>query len=71
MTSEVALSPMSSGRMISKVCAFFSIPSWWMPLSWAKAFLPTIALLNCTGKPETVATSRLACMILVASTPVR
>src|SRR5258708_5539023 len=22
-----------------------------MPLSWAKAFLPTIALLNCTGNP--------------------
>ena len=70
MTSEVALRPTSSGRMISKVSAFFSIPSWWMPLSWAKAFLPTIALLNCTGKPETVATRRLACMILVVSMPV-
>ena len=71
MTRLVAFRPTSSGRMISKVCAFFSIPSWWMPLSWAKAFLPTIALLNCTGKPETVATSRLACMILVVSMPVR
>jgi hypothetical protein len=53
---DVALRPTSSGRMISKVPACFSIPSWWMPLSWAKAFLPTMALLNWTGKPETVAT---------------
>jgi len=27
------------------------MPSWWMPLSCAKAFLPTMALLYCTGKP--------------------
>ena len=27
------------------------MPSWWMPASWAKAFLPTMALLNWTGKP--------------------
>ena len=29
-----------------------------MPLSWAKAFLPTIALFGWTWKPETVATRR-------------
>ena len=57
--------------MISNVPACFSIPSWWMPLSWAKAFLPTIALLYCTENPLTVATSRLACMIRVVSMPVR
>jgi hypothetical protein len=27
------------------------MPSWWMPDSCAKAFLPTMALLYCTGKP--------------------
>jgi hypothetical protein len=45
----------------------FSMPSWWMPLSWAKAFLPTIALLGCTAKPDTVATRREICMIFVVS----
>ena len=33
------------------------MPSWWMPDSWAKAFLPTIALLYWTGKAETADTS--------------
>jgi hypothetical protein len=41
-----------------------------MPLSCAKAFFPTMALLNYTGKPDTVATRREICMILVVSTPV-
>mmetsp|Transcript_24111 Transcript_24111/g.44754 ORF Transcript_24111/g.44754 Transcript_24111/m.44754 type:complete len:210 (+) Transcript_24111:346-975(+) len=70
MTRFVSLRPTSSGRMISKVSAFLSIPSWWMPDSWAKAFLPTMALLNCTGKPETAATRREMFMILVLSMPV-
>src|SRR3984957_19885134 len=33
------------------------MPSWWMPLSWAKALRPTIALLYCTGNEVTAATS--------------
>ena len=33
------------------------MPSWWMPLSCAKAFRPTIALLYCTGKEVTADTS--------------
>jgi hypothetical protein len=33
------------------------MPSWWMPLSWAKAFRPTMALLYCTGKDVTADTS--------------
>ena len=37
--------------MISYVDAFFSMPSWWMPLSCAKAFEPTMALLGCTDEP--------------------
>ena len=45
------------------------MPSWWMPLSWAKAFLPTTALLGWTGKPETAETRREMRMILEASTP--
>jgi hypothetical protein len=56
--------------MISKVSALFSIPSWWMPDSCAKAFLPTMALFGCTAKPETVETRREMCMIFVVSTPV-
>lgn len=38
--------PMSSGRMISYVSGLFSMPSWWMPDSCAKAFAPTMA---CAG----------------------
>ena len=56
--------------MISKVSAFFSMPSWWIPDSCAKAFLPTIALLNCTGKPETEATRWEMFMIFRVSIPV-
>ena len=37
--------------MISYVFLFLSIPSWWIPDSCAKAFFPTTALLNWTGKP--------------------
>jgi len=45
----------------------FSIPSWWMPLSWAKAFRPTIALLYCTGNEVTAETSFEARVSIVAS----
>ncbi len=41
-----------------------------MPLSWAKAFLPTMALLNCTGNPLTEATRRDIAISLRESTPV-
>jgi hypothetical protein len=37
--------------MISYVAAFLSTPSWWMPLSCAKALRPTMALLGCTSNP--------------------
>ncbi len=57
MTSEDFFRPTLSGVMISKVSACFNTPSWWMPLSWAKAFRPTIALLYCTGKAVTRETS--------------
>ena len=50
--------------------AFFSMPSWWMPLSCAKAFRPTIALLYCTGNEVTAETSREARVSCVASMPV-
>ena len=36
------------------------MPSWWMPLSCANAFRPTIALLYWTGKLVTAETSREA-----------
>ena len=51
---------LGSGFIISKVPACFSIPSWCIPDSCAKAFLPTTALLNWTGNPETFETKRLA-----------
>ena len=70
MTSEVAFTPTLSGVMISKVCAFFSMPSWWMPLSCAKAFRPTIALLYCTGNADTAEMSLEARISIVLSTPV-
>ncbi len=47
--------------------AFFSMPSWWMPLSCEKAFRPTIALLYCTGKDDTADTSLEARVSMVAS----
>ena len=47
------------------------MPSWWMPLSCAKALAPTIALFGCTEKPVTVDSSREALVILVASMPVQ
>ena len=47
------------------------MPSWWMPLSWANAFRPTIALLYCTGNEVAAATSLLARIIMVASMPVQ
>ena len=53
--------------MISNVSTFFRTPSWWMPDSCRNAFLPTIALLNWTGKPDTVLTRREMPMILVVS----
>jgi hypothetical protein len=46
------------------------MPSWWMPLSCAKAFLPTIALLYCTGKAETADTSLEARISIFVSMPV-
>ncbi len=42
-----------------------------MPLSCAKAFRPTIALLYCTGNEVTAATSFEARVSMVASTPVQ
>ena len=46
------------------------MPSWWMPLSWAKALAPTIALFACTAMPVMPLTMRLARVISVATTPV-
>jgi hypothetical protein len=57
--------------MISYVASFLSIPSWWMPDSWANAFEPTTALLGGTTKPVTVLTRRLTRVSCVASMPVR
>src|ERR1700742_4175046 len=42
-----------------------------MPLSWANAFRPTIALLYCTGNEVTAETSFDARVSMVASTPVQ
>jgi hypothetical protein len=33
------------------------MPSWWMPLSCANAFRPTMALLYCTGNEVALATT--------------
>ncbi len=46
------------------------MPSWWMPDSWLKAFLPTIALLYWTGKPVTLETSLEARDSKLVTTPV-
>ena len=45
------------------------MPSWWIPLSWAKALRPTIALLYCTGNDDTADTSREARVSIVLSMP--
>jgi hypothetical protein len=42
-----------------------------MPLSWAKALAPTIALFGCTWKPVMAETRREAFMISWVTTPVR
>ncbi len=42
-----------------------------MPLSWANAFRPTIALLYCTGNEVTAATSLDARVSILALTPVQ
>ena len=47
-TSELFVSPTLSGVIISYVDAFFSMPSWWIPDSCAKALAPTMALLGCS-----------------------
>ena len=47
------------------------MPSWWMPLSCAKAFRPTIALLYCTGNEVAAETSLDARVSIVASMPVQ
>ncbi len=52
--------------MISYVDACCSTPCWWMPLSCAKAFSPTIALFACTAipvKPETIFEARMICFV--------
>jgi hypothetical protein len=46
------------------------MPSWWMPLSCANAFRPTIALLYCTGNDVTADTSFEARVSMVVSMPV-
>ena len=42
---------MDWGVMISYVSGFLMTPSWWIPLSWANAFPPTIVLFGWTAKP--------------------
>ncbi len=58
-TIEFLSSPMSVAFMISYVSICFNTPSWCMPLSWAKAFLPTIALFGCGSIPVMADTSLL------------
>ena len=58
---------MSSACMISNVERSFNSPSWWMPDSWAKAFLPTIALFACTMCPVKLETMRLLRAISVVT----
>ena len=50
--------------MISYVSTFFSTPSWWMPLEWAKALRPTMALFACTGMFMSELTMREVAAIL-------
>ena len=50
--------------MISYVFAFAITPCWWMPLSCAKAFAPTIALLGAIFTPVIVCRS---CAVLAIS----
>mmetsp|Transcript_26100 Transcript_26100/g.73215 ORF Transcript_26100/g.73215 Transcript_26100/m.73215 type:complete len:280 (+) Transcript_26100:653-1492(+) len=45
------IKPMDSGVMISYVCLFLIMPSWWMPDSCWKALAPTIALWGWTAMP--------------------
>ena len=48
-------SPSSVGSMIWYVALSFSIPSWWMPASWANALAPTTALFalhRVAGEPR-------------------
>mmetsp|Transcript_16365 Transcript_16365/g.41453 ORF Transcript_16365/g.41453 Transcript_16365/m.41453 type:complete len:227 (-) Transcript_16365:1170-1850(-) len=52
-------SPMVDASTISYVSLFLSIPSWWIPLSCAKALAPTMALFGCTGMPVSAVTSLL------------
>jgi hypothetical protein len=40
--SRLAARGAACGRQ-AHVSLFFSMPSWWMPLSWAKALAPTMA----------------------------
>ena len=70
ITNEVCFTPTLSGVIISYVFLFLSIPSWWMPDSWANAFFPTIALLYWTGKPVTFDTSFDALLSNVVFIPV-
>ncbi len=73
--STIAFSsmPTSFGSIISYVLAFLSTPSWCMPLECAKAFLPTMALLGCTGMFISVDTMRLVghifCVLMFVSMP--
>ena len=45
-TRRVPSQPTSVGSMISYVVRFFSMPSWWMPASWANAFAPNDRLVR-------------------------
>ena len=65
-----AVTPTSSGRMISYVERSLMIPSWWMPEEWAKAFDPTIALFRWIGSPISFDTIRLVFAISFVFTSV-
>ena len=51
ITKVDLFNPTDSGVIISYVPECLSIPSWWIPDSWANALAPTIALLGWTEKP--------------------
>ena len=55
--------------MISYVSGCLMTPSWWIPLSWANALPPTIALLGWIANPVRYDTSRDAGVICSVATP--
>mmetsp|Transcript_25885 Transcript_25885/g.67119 ORF Transcript_25885/g.67119 Transcript_25885/m.67119 type:complete len:280 (+) Transcript_25885:658-1497(+) len=65
------INPIDSGVMISYVCLFLIMPSWWMPLSCWKALAPTMALWGWTAMPVYSLTMFDVGVMWTGSIPVR